>query len=127
MNQLQPGQLDLEQLRFASSPPACFASAAIPRFLAAARGCPHLATCPHLPTALQMRGLFTECIGAAFPEASQGKDLASNAGHKAQESLHHYADATTRYISHKPVQSVLIAAGVGAALALLLAASRKRH
>lgn len=59
--------------------------------------------------------------------ARQGKDLASNAGHKAQESLHHYADATTRYISHKPVQSVLIAAGVGAAFALLLAASRKRH
>ncbi len=57
----------------------------------------------------------------------QGMDLASSAGLKAQQSLHRYADATTGYIAQQPVRAVLVAAAVGAGLALLLSATRKRH
>lgn len=59
--------------------------------------------------------------------ARQSLDMASNAGAKAQQSLHRYADVTTGYIAEQPVRAVLIAATVGAGLALLLSASRKRY
>lgn len=59
--------------------------------------------------------------------ARQSMDMASHAGSRAQESLHHYADATSGYISRQPMRSVLIAAAVGAAVAALLASSRRRY
>ncbi len=57
--------------------------------------------------------------------ARQGLDLAANAGAKAQESWARYADATSGYVARQPVRAVLMAAAVGAGLALLIAASRR--
>ncbi len=59
--------------------------------------------------------------------ARQGMDLAANAGARAQESWARYADVTTGYVVRQPVRSVLVAAAVGAGLALLIAASSRRR
>ena len=59
--------------------------------------------------------------------ANQGMDMAMQAKDKARESLSHYSSATGRYVSDKPMQSVLIAAAVGAAVALLVSSSRNRN
>jgi ElaB/YqjD/DUF883 family membrane-anchored ribosome-binding protein len=59
--------------------------------------------------------------------AHQGMDMAVHAKDKARESLSHYSAATSRYVADKPVQSVLIAAAVGAALALLVSSARNRN
>ena len=56
--------------------------------------------------------------------ARQSMDLATEAKRKAQESLSRYADVTTRYVAEQPVRSVLIAAAVGAAVALLVSSVR---
>jgi ElaB/YqjD/DUF883 family membrane-anchored ribosome-binding protein len=58
--------------------------------------------------------------------ARQSLDMASEASDRAQRSMHRYADATTRYVSNEPVKSVLIAAAVGAAVALLVASTVHR-
>ncbi len=58
--------------------------------------------------------------------AHQGIDMAVQAKDKARESISHYSEATSRYVAEKPVQSVLIAAAVGAALALLVSSARGR-
>lgn len=58
--------------------------------------------------------------------ARQSMDLANEAKEKAQQSLTRYAGATTHYVSEQPVRSVLIAAAVGAAIALLVASARNR-
>ncbi len=59
--------------------------------------------------------------------ARQSLDMAAEARQKAQDSLSRYADVTTRYVSEQPMRSVLIAAAVGAAVALLVSASRNRR
>ena len=59
--------------------------------------------------------------------ANQGIDMAVNAKDKARESLSHYSEATSRYVADKPVQSVLIAAAVGAAVAMLISSARNRN
>ncbi len=59
--------------------------------------------------------------------AHQGMDMAVHAKDKARESLSHYSAATSRYVADKPVQSVLIAAAVGAAVALLVSSARNRN
>jgi len=59
--------------------------------------------------------------------AHQGMDMAVQAKDKARESLSHYSAATTRYVADKPVQSVLIAAAVGAAVAILVSSARNRN
>jgi ElaB/YqjD/DUF883 family membrane-anchored ribosome-binding protein len=59
--------------------------------------------------------------------ARQSLDMASEAKERAEKSLRHAADATTRYVSEQPMQSVLIAAAVGAAVALLVSTSRQRN
>ena len=59
--------------------------------------------------------------------AHQGMDMATQAKDKARESLSHYSAATSRYVADKPMQSVLIAAAVGAAVALLVSALRSRN
>jgi ElaB/YqjD/DUF883 family membrane-anchored ribosome-binding protein len=42
--------------------------------------------------------------------------------------MHRYADATTRYVANEPLKAVLIAAAVGATVALLVASAvRQRH
>lgn len=58
--------------------------------------------------------------------ARQSLDMASDASERAQRSVSRYADATTRYVSNEPVKAVLIAAAVGAAVALLVASARRR-
>ena len=58
--------------------------------------------------------------------ANQGIDMAAQAKDKAREQLSVYGAATSRYVSNKPVQSVLIAAAVGAAVALLVSFARNR-
>ena len=58
--------------------------------------------------------------------AHQGIDMAVQAKDKARDSISHYSEATSRYVAEKPVQSVLIAAAVGAALALLVSSARGR-
>lgn len=58
--------------------------------------------------------------------ARQSLDLASEAKERAQKSLTQAAGATTRYVSEQPLRSVLIAAAVGAGVALLIASARNR-
>ena len=59
--------------------------------------------------------------------ARQSLDMAAEAKDKAQQSLSRYANATTHYVAEQPMRSVLIAAAVGAAVALLVAFSRQRR
>lgn len=59
--------------------------------------------------------------------AQRGLDMAAHTKDQAKESLSHYSEATTRYVSEKPMQSILIAAAVGAGLALLLSSSGRRY
>lgn len=59
--------------------------------------------------------------------AQQGMDMAMQAKDKARDSLSQYSAATSRYVADKPVQSVLIAAAVGAAVALLVSSARNRN
>lgn len=59
--------------------------------------------------------------------ARQSLDMASEAKDRAQQSLSRAAGATTRYVSEQPLRSVLIAAAVGAAVALLVSLARNHH
>ncbi len=59
--------------------------------------------------------------------ARQSLDAAAEATARAQRSLGRYANSTARYVSNEPVKSVLIAAAVGAGVALLVAAARKHQ
>ncbi|MDB5890419.1 MAG: hypothetical protein JWP47_1250 [Polaromonas sp.] len=52
--------------------------------------------------------------------ARQSMDMAAEAKDRAQQSLGRAADVTQRYVSEQPVRSVLIAAAVGAGIALLV-------
>ena len=56
--------------------------------------------------------------------ARQSLDMASEAKERAEKSLKQAADATTRYVSEQPMRSVLIAAAVGALVALAVSTSR---
>ena len=56
--------------------------------------------------------------------ARQSMDMAAEAKHKAEESMARYAGITTKYVTEQPVRSILIAAAVGAAVALLVTAAR---
>ncbi|MDO9404948.1 MAG: hypothetical protein Q7T87_13030 [Polaromonas sp.] len=57
--------------------------------------------------------------------ARQSLEIAAEAKDRAQQSLVRYANVTSRYVSEQPMRSVLIAAAVGATVALLVAAARK--
>ncbi len=79
----------------------------------------------------ELRGSVDPMIDALATKAQrlarQSLDIAAEAKEKAQQSLSRYATATTQYVSEQPVRSVLIAAAVGAAVALLVSASRNRN
>lgn len=79
----------------------------------------------------ELRGSVDPMIDALATKAQrlarQSLDIAAEAKDKAQQSLSRYATATTQYVSEQPVRSVLIAAAVGAAVALLVSASRNRN
>lgn len=83
------------------------------------------------------RQLATEALEKAGEKARElrmgVKDLAhkgltsvSDATVSAQKQVGRYADATGRYVSEQPLKSALIAAGVGAFVAALIIAARKR-
>jgi ElaB/YqjD/DUF883 family membrane-anchored ribosome-binding protein len=59
--------------------------------------------------------------------ARQSLDIASEAKERAQRSLSNAPAATTRYVSDQPLRSVLIAAAVGAGIALLVSSARHRR
>lgn len=59
--------------------------------------------------------------------AQRGIDMAAHSKDQAKESLAHYSAATTRYVAEKPVQSILIAAAVGAAVALMVSSASHRN
>lgn len=79
----------------------------------------------------ELRGSVDPLIDAMAAKAQklarQSLDLAAEARDKAQQSLSRYANATTQYVSEQPLRSVLIAAAVGAAVALLVSSSRSRN
>ena len=56
--------------------------------------------------------------------AQQSFDMASEAKERAQQQIKRAAGATTQYVSEQPLRSVLIAAAVGAGVALLISATR---
>ena len=58
--------------------------------------------------------------------ARQSLDLASEAKDRAEQSFRRAAGVTTKYVAEQPLRSVLIAAAVGAAVALLINAARHR-
>ena len=59
--------------------------------------------------------------------ARQSLDLAAEAKDRAQRSLSNAAGATSRYVAEQPLRSVLIAAAVGAGVALLVSSARQRQ
>ena len=59
--------------------------------------------------------------------ARQSFDMAAEAKDMAQKSFSRYSAVTSQYVSEQPVRSVLMAAAVGAAVALLVASSRQRN
>lgn len=59
--------------------------------------------------------------------ARHSLDLAAEAKDRAEQSLKRAAGVTTRYVSEQPVRSILIAAAVGAAVALLVSSTRHRN
>ena len=58
--------------------------------------------------------------------ASKSYDSVSIGASAAKKGLVRYADVTGRYVSDQPVRSALIAAGIGAVIAGLLIAARRR-
>jgi ElaB/YqjD/DUF883 family membrane-anchored ribosome-binding protein len=78
----------------------------------------------------QLRGSIDPMVDKLATQAQklarQSMDMAAEASDRAQRSMHRYADATTRYVANEPVKAVLIAAAVGAAVALLVASTRNR-
>ena len=79
----------------------------------------------------QLRGSIDPVVEKLTTQAQklarQSLDMAAEASDRAQRSMHRYADATTRYVAKEPVKAVLIAAAVGAVVALLVAAARERQ
>ncbi|MFC5521187.1 hypothetical protein [Polaromonas jejuensis] len=79
----------------------------------------------------ELRGRVDPVVDMLTSKAQQlarhSLDLAAEAKDRAQQSLNRAAGVTTRYVSEQPVRSVLIAAAVGAAVALLVASSRQRN
>lgn len=59
--------------------------------------------------------------------ARQSFDMAAEARQRAQQSFNQAGAATSRYVAEQPLRSVLIAAAIGAAVALLISASRDRN
>ena len=71
--------------------------------------------------------LVDQLASKAQKLARQSLDMASEAKDRAQQSFNRAADVTTRYVAEQPLRSVLIAAAVGAAVALLVSAARKQN
>ncbi|HZH07719.1 MAG TPA: hypothetical protein VEY69_13680 [Lautropia sp.] len=82
----------------------------------------------------QIAAQALEKAGEKMRDMSVGaRELANRSMHTvsdkaaiAQERLGRYADVTTRYVSDEPIKAALIAATVGAAVAAILIAARRR-
>ena len=59
--------------------------------------------------------------------AKQSMDMASDAKEYAQHAINRASKASTQYVSEQPVRSVLMAAAVGAAVAVLITSMRTRN
>ena len=59
--------------------------------------------------------------------ARQSLDMAAEAKDRAQQSLTRAADVTTRYVAEQPMRSVLIAAAVGATVAIMISMTRNKR
>jgi ElaB/YqjD/DUF883 family membrane-anchored ribosome-binding protein len=59
--------------------------------------------------------------------AKQSMDMATDAKEYAQHAINRASKASTQYVEEQPVRSVLIAAAVGAAVALLFTSMRSRN
>jgi ElaB/YqjD/DUF883 family membrane-anchored ribosome-binding protein len=59
--------------------------------------------------------------------AKQSMDIASDAKEYAQHAMNRASKVSTQYVSEQPVRSVLMAAAVGAAVAVLITSMRSRN
>ncbi len=59
--------------------------------------------------------------------ARQSMDMASDAKEYAQHAMNRASKVSTQYVSEQPVRSVLIAAAVGAAVAVLITSMRSHN
>ena len=59
--------------------------------------------------------------------AKQSMDMASDAKEYAQHAINRASKASTQYVSEQPVRSVLMAAAVGAAVAVLITSMRSHN
>jgi ElaB/YqjD/DUF883 family membrane-anchored ribosome-binding protein len=59
--------------------------------------------------------------------AKQSMNMASDAKEYAQHAMNRASKASSQYVSDQPVRSVLIAAAVGAAVAVLVTSMRSHH
>lgn len=59
--------------------------------------------------------------------AKQSMNMASDAKEYAQHAMNRASKVSTQYVSEQPVRSVLIAAAVGAAVALLITSVRSHN
>lgn len=59
--------------------------------------------------------------------AKQSMNMATDAKEYAQHAMNRASKASTQYVSEQPVRSVLIAAAVGAAVAVLVTSMRSHH
>ena len=59
--------------------------------------------------------------------AKQSMNMASDAKDYAQHAMNRASKASTQYVSEQPVRSVLIAAAVGAAVAVLITSLRSHN
>jgi ElaB/YqjD/DUF883 family membrane-anchored ribosome-binding protein len=58
--------------------------------------------------------------------AKQSMNMASDAKEYAQHAMNRASKASTQYVSEQPVRSVLMAAAVGAAVAVVITSMRSR-
>jgi ElaB/YqjD/DUF883 family membrane-anchored ribosome-binding protein len=71
--------------------------------------------------------LSVKAHNMAHNAASKTLEVADDVKRAAEQSIHRYSDAATHYVEEQPVKAMLIAAAVGAGLALLLSASVSRN
>jgi ElaB/YqjD/DUF883 family membrane-anchored ribosome-binding protein len=77
--------------------------------------------------AIERAGEKVRGLGVGVKDlASRGASTMSEATSAAQQRLRDYSQATVRYVSDEPVKAALIAAAVGALVAGLIIALRRR-
>lgn len=72
------------------------------------------------------RELAAQALERAASRMRNLREGMADTASAAQKQVGHYAEATRRYVSNQPLRSALIAAGVGAAVALVILGLRRR-